>query len=683
MLRARIAVVALAFGATAQAATLYVAPDGSDSADGRWPVATAGSGPLASPKAAVHRMGRPGAGDDDPVDRIILLPGTYVLDETLVIDRTARPGRSKPLVIMARDVGSVTLSGGSRLPPFVEDGEGWRSQLPVAAPVQDLWVDERRAVLARSPNTGGWYRGGRNTSRPAPESSPLRVSKPENIDNTRRLVLEPAAQAVLRQAQPVPGSGLEGVHFVALHSWASSRQWVERFEADSGTLSVSPNGRWPFFRFEPDQRYAFENHPSFLDAPGEWWAAADGSLRYLPREGDHARTAVAVVPRLETLISIRGQAGDPLRSIILRGLRLRHTLAVSTPFVDGQGAIATPAALVADQVQGLEVDQCEFAQLGGYAVWLRRGVTDSRVRRSHFHDLGAGGIRVGEAAMPAAEADRTVRNVVENNLVEDGGVTFASGVGIWVGQSGANRIVNNEVRDLNYTGISVGWTWGFGPSDARQNLIAQNEVHDIGRGILNDLGGIYTLGPTAGTRVLGNRIARVTSYRRSGGSTAFGIYLDEGSSDVIVEGNLVMDTTGGGLHLNYGRNDTVRRNIFVGGLLAQAKRARRGLDAALVFERNVLVGDGPDLYQGEWNDPDVQTRANVLRADAGTFRWRGLSLEQLQAAGRELGSVAGDPSLQCDLSRCTIDAALAGRIGFEPLSFGRTGIVDRGAMLPR
>jgi hypothetical protein len=201
--------------------------------------------------------------------------------------------------------------------------------------------------------------------------------------------------------------------------------------------------------------------------------------------------------------------------------------------------------------------------------------------------------------------------------------------------------------------------------------------------MLNDLGGVYMLGPTGGSQVQGNRITRITSYRRSGGSTAFGIYLDEGSSDVLVEGNLVMDTTGGGLTLNYGRNDVVRHNIFTGGLLAQAKRSRRGPDAGLVFEGNVLIGRGPELYQGEWNDADVRTGRNILRANAGSFRWRGLSLEQLQAAGREVGSEAADPSLHCDLSRCTIDADLAHRMGFGPLSFSRAGIVDRGAMLPR
>lgn len=676
------AFLALALCTGAQAATLYVAVDGSDTADGRSATPEGGSGPMASIQAALKRLGRQSGRDDEPSDRVVLLPGSYVLPQTVVVDASSRGQSTKPLVIMAQKVGSVTLSGGTSLPPFEAEGRVWTTRVARNLPVTDLWVGERRAVQARSPNGGGWFQGGSNPSRPVAENPPLRVSKPATIDNTRRLVLAPAARDALRDALARSGGSVAGLQLLALHSWASSRQFVTGFDPATGVLSVSPNSRWPFFLFDKDQRYAFVNLPSMLDESGEWWASPDGTVQYMPRRDDSREDARAVVSRLETLLAVRGSAERPLRTVVLRGLRFRYAQATPAPHVDGQASMSVPSAVVADHVQGLEVDQCAFEHLGGYALWLRRGVTDSRVRRSHFRDLGAGGVRVGETAIPDSDADRTARNVIENNLIEDGGVTFAGGVGIWVGQSRQNRIVNNEVRDFNYSAISVGWTWGFGRSEAQRNVIAENEIHDIGRGVLNDLGGIYTLGSTDGTVINNNRITRVTSHRKTGGSTAFGIYLDEGSSNVLVENNVATDTTGGGLHLHYGRDDVVRNNIFAGSLLAQAKRARKGPDASLTFERNVLVGPGRDVYQGQWSDADVRTGRNVLHPADGTFELGEAKLADVQKTGHEKGSVESDPRVACSQVECRIDEAVAERIGFRPIVLRQVGIVDRGAMLP-
>jgi hypothetical protein len=207
-----------------------------------------------------------------------------------------------------------------------------------------------------------------------PENPPFKVSKPANVDNTQRLVLSPAARDALRGALAKSNGSLAGLQLMALHSWASSRQFVTGFDASTGVLSVSPNGRWPFFRFDADQRYAFVNLQSMLDEPGEWWMGPDGILQYMPRRDEAPGRAAPVAARLETLVAVRGRADRPLRTVVFRGLRFQHAMAVPTPHVDGQAATSVPAALVADYVQGLEVDQCAFEHLGGYgpsATWSR------------------------------------------------------------------------------------------------------------------------------------------------------------------------------------------------------------------------------------------------------------------------------------------------------------------------
>ena len=169
-----------------------------------------------------------------------------------------------------------------------------------------------------------------------------------------------------------------------------------------------------------------------------------------------------------------------------------------------------------------------------------------------------------------------------------------AGCGILLMHASNCEISENEIHDTEYSGISAGWVWGYAESNTYGLCIRGNHIYDIGKGNLSDMGGIYLLGMQKGTVVSENRIHDIRCLTYG----AWGIYLDEGSSFITVEGNLVYNTQTEPFHLHYGSHNTVKNNVFCAQNSSCIAITRLEKHYQLNFEKNILITQNAPLFKG-------------------------------------------------------------------------------------
>ena len=393
---------------------------------------------------------------------------------------------------------------------------------------------------------------------------------------------------------PKPGfPPATGAELLFLHDWSISRVPVEsiqdRLLKTTGPIGF-PAAHYVIDHYEKHPRFCLEDDESFLSEPGTWCnrrLSASQTILYIPRDGETDDNTILEIPVATQLLRVTGTAAHPLRDVRFEGITFEHCRFDLPPsgYAEGQATKHVPRdvppgggdplgqwkfvpwAIEVTHAEKIVFSKCRIRNMGGGGISLGTATRSCALENCHVDGISGNGIGIGEGAERKASDGRpwyhadpseaAASNRVENSLIENCGAQFHGAVGIWVGLAKDTRIRRNEVRQLPYTGISVGWRWNPAPTPCGGNLVEGNHIHHVMQ-MLSDGGGIYTLGQQPGTILRDNLIHDVPL--NTGRAESNGMFLDEGSSGFLIEGNLIHGTDRSPLRFHKAGNLTVTGN---------------------------------------------------------------------------------------------------------------------------
>lgn len=644
---------------TAGAADFYISPSGDDSWSGTRANASASDGPFRTIERAQRAVRELNASGKATPVTVFLRGGVYELSAPVVFTPEDSGTEQAPVTWTAWRGEKPVVSGGRRINGFVRGENGvWTVAIPEVKAgtwnFRQLFVNGKRAVRARTPNEGAFFQAQGD------------------------ITMDDRAKLKYRSEEIKPEwAGRGDVEVIALQSWAEFRMLIREVDAAAKTAVLShkcaPSNR------EKDARYWVENVPEALDSPGEFFLdRTTGVLSYAPRPGEDPAKVEVVAPVLGELVRFEG---DPetvkcAANIRLRGIAFEYTdwTLPDKGYVDVQAAYDIPGVIRGDFAENILIEDCPIRHHGRYGVEFARGCRNIRVIGCEISDMGAGGVKIGEPAIRTDLHEKTSGNTVSDCHIHHIGEVYPAACGVIIFQSGENRIAHNHIHDTYYTGISNGWTWGYSPTNAGGTIIEYNHVHNIGRGMLSDMGGNYNLGVQPGTIIRNNLFHDITSHGYGG----WGIYTDEGSSHILIENNVVYRTKSGGFHQHYGRMNTVRNNIFAYSIIGQVIRTRMEPHISFTFERNIVYWTEGPLLGSNWSDDRYRLDSNLYwnpGLPADSVRFAAWTFSDWRARGQDTHSRIADPRFvnpeKGDFSFKPGSPALA--LGFKPIDLRNVG----------
>ena len=498
---------------------------------------------------------------DNPI--LELQPGTYRLTQPIII----RP-EDKWLTMEA--MGDVVITGSVQIKGWRKQGKLWVADVPEwnGRPLEfrQIWVNGRKAVRARDV---------------ADFEQMWRI---RGMDKEKEELYVPAAavRKVLHARQ---------VEMVLHEMWCVANLRIKdiKVQGDSAAITFhNPESHIHFMHPWPSPMVTTNGHNSafyltnareLLDTPGEWYLdTKEQRLYYMPLPGEDMRTAEVEVPALETLLKVEGTPDEPVSYVTFKGITFRHATWLRPSIMghaplqagmymieaykikpqlsrrngdhklDNQGWVGRPAAAVeVNAAEWVQFRNCTFEHCASTALDYHTFIKEGRIDDCTFRDIGGSAILAGtfgpeghEAHLPYTPSDmRSICTGLQilNNRIDDAANEDWGCLGIGAGFVRDIRIEHNEISNVSYTGISMGWGWNQQTCAMANNVVRANYIHHYARHMY-DTAGIYTLGSQPHTFIEENVVSDIyTPGYVHDPEHWFYLYTDEGSSYITLRNN--------------------------------------------------------------------------------------------------------------------------------------------------
>lgn len=458
---------------------------------------------------------------------------------------------------------------------------------------------------------------------------------------------------------------------VVYHSWSASHHYIKEIDKLNKTVHFSNPSDRPIgaFAAQSYRRFHIENVCQAL-VPETFCFNNKTKTIFLMTNGTYDPNKVEIIaPINEFVLIIAGESiNKTVNDINITNVAIQHGSwnINRTEQADYQAAtFLQSATLFIANATSINLSTVEISHTGGYAIWIKEGTTNISLTDSLVTDTGAGGIRIGQTNSPVPSPTAFIN--VSSNDISYGGNVFLSGVGILSHHASDVTIADNAVHHHRYSGISIGWQWGYAPSETHNVIVRNNYIYSIGQHVLNDKGGIYTLGVQKGTMIINNVIKNVYGYA----GLMWGIYLDEGSSEITVSNNVIYNTGWAAIFQHYGANNTITNNVLARAALVPPTQpdasgpdgsthiARTENHTSWIFTHNIIynIYHGASYHAFKADKPNVTVvfDENVYYNPYNTsflFGDQQLSFDEWQKTGQDNNSVIADPLFTGDVNQC-------------------------------
>ena len=552
---------------------IWISPKGSDFNDGtrQFPKAT-----LTSALRQAREWRRT---EDNRIQggiTIYMEGGTYAFYEPVFIRPEDSGTKESPTIIRSVGDEKVILSGGISINGWKKQGKVWVADVPAfnGRPLdfRQLWVNGKKAVRARDVEDFE------------------KMNRICSVDEKNEILYVPAV-SICRLIDNKGNLKAKYAEMVLHQMWCVANLRIRSVEVQGDSAAIrfhQPESRIQFEHPWPRPMVTTDGHNSAFyltnarelqDVPGEWYHDIDArKVYYYPREGEKMQEAEVIVPAVETLVRVEGTLDRPVCHIRFEKITFSYTtwmrpsekghvpLQAGMYLTDGyridpkmqrnylnhpldnQGWLGRPAAAVrVVAARQIDFERCRFEHLGSTGLDYEEAVQGGVVRGCLFRDIAGNGLLVGsfspaahETHLPYDPADRrevcTQQQINNCYFTEIGNEDWGC-LAIAVGYVGDVNIEHNEISEVPYSGISLGWGWTQTVNCMRNNRVHANLIHHYAKHMY-DVAGIYTLGSQPKSYVTENCVHSIykPGYVHDPNHW-FYLYTDEGSSFITVRDN--------------------------------------------------------------------------------------------------------------------------------------------------